>query len=530
MSSLILSARLEKSKVVREKSHTLHLQVNLEGKKIEGKRKPLSLGVAIDLSSSMAGAKAEDAKAGLEKLVDHLTGDDTLTIIAFSTSVWTVLEPTRMTQEQKDRVKAEIRAMHTHSSTNLSGATVATYEQVRKAAEKRLKEAVSRALIFTDGCPTAGDCSPEGLVRLAKGRPEDTNLICFGYGEDYNAELMTQMAKAAGGEAYHIKTPDEFGPTLGRVLGGLLTCVAQNVKVTLKMKPDVKILEVLNDFDVEANDKKTEATITVDDVYSEEKRRVLCEIELPAMDNSSRPFKYGTAVVEYQDLVANEKRTEELSLEVEYVKEADADKESDKEVAEQLAVIKAAKAQEEAMKLAQQGNFAGAQSVIRGAAMALQDVGTAFSCSLADDLKDNVQSLLHADKYGAGGSHYLHANTASYRSGRGQTLGASKVMATSSMKAMGASFGKKNQGVKPLGGMPMPGNAGGGIPNVGGVPNVGGFPDPFGASPVVPGVNPFVSPFQQAGQQQTGWAGTGQPNVPPVSHKPKNLSKKRSKR
>lgn len=523
MSSLILSARLEKSKVVREKSHTLHLQVNLEGKKIEGKRKPLSLGVAMDLSSSMMGSKVEDAKAGLEKLVDHLTGDDTLTIVAFSTVVWTVLEPTRMTPDQKDRVKAEIRAMHTHSSTNLSGATVATYEQVRKAAEKRLKEAVSRALVFTDGQPTAGDVSPEGLVRIAKGRPEDTNLICFGYGEDYNAELMTQMARAAGGEAYHIKTPDEFGPTLGRVLGGLLTCVAQNVKVTLKMKPDVKILEVLNDFDVEANDKKTEATITVDDVYSEEKRRVLCEVELPAMDNSSRPFKYGTATVEYQDLIANEKRTEELSLEVEYVKEADADKEPDKEVAEQLAVLKAAKAQEEAMKLAQQGNFAGAQSVIRGAAMRLQDVGTVFSCSLADDLTDNVQSMLHADKYANGGAHHLHANASSYRSGRGHTLGAARAMATPSMKAMGASFEKPNP------------QAGGLSPNMGpsaplGVPPMGGSPGvPFGVPPV-PGATPYISPFQQHGG---GSAGTGQPHVAPVNQppqKPKNLSKKRTRR
>src|SRR4029077_7143482 len=243
MSSITLSARLEKSKIALSKKHELHLLVNLEGQKLEGKRKPLCLGVAIDLSSSMQGRKVEDAKSGLLKLVDHLTDQDTLTIIAFSTSVWAVLEPTRMTQEAKDKVKTEIQAMHTHSSTNLSGATLETYAQVRKAAEKKLKDSVSRALLFTDGHPTAGDCSQSGLVAIAKGRPEDTNLIAFGYGEDYNAELMTQMAKGAGGEAYHIKTPDEFGPTLGRVLGGLLTCVAQNVKLTLKMKPDVKILE-----------------------------------------------------------------------------------------------------------------------------------------------------------------------------------------------------------------------------------------------------------------------------------------------
>src|SRR4029077_8614506 len=176
---------------------------------------------------------------------------------------------------------------------------------------------------------------------------------------------MTQMAKVAGGEAYHIKTPDEFGPTLGRVLGGLLTCVAQNVKLTLKIKPDVKILEVLNDFDVKGKDDKTEAVITVDDVYSMEKRSVLVRLELPEMDKSDRPFKLGTASIEYQDLLAQEPRTAELGLKVEYVKEADADQEADKRVAEQIAVLKASKAQEEPMKLAQQALYSQAQSVIR---------------------------------------------------------------------------------------------------------------------------------------------------------------------
>jgi len=516
MSSLTLSARLEKAKVARSQVHKLHLLVNLEGKKIEGKRKPLALGVAIDLSTSMSGQKVEDAKAGLEKLVDHLTDQDTLTIVAFSSSVWTVLEPTRMGQAEKDRVKAEIRAMNVISATNLSGATIATYEQVRKAAEKKLKESVSRALLFTDGCPTAGDTSMDGLVKIAKGRPEDTNLIAFGYGSDYNAELMTSMAKAGGGEAYHIKTPDEFGPTLGRVLGGLLTCVAQNVKLTLKMKPDVKILEVLNDFDVDANDKKTEATVTVDDVYSEEKRRVLAEIELPAMDNSSRPFKYGTAVIEYQDLTKQEKVTDEIALEVEYVKESEADKESDKEVAEQVAALAASKAQEEALRLAQQGRFADAKSVLRNAAQDLQDVGTALSCSMADDLNDNALSLMAPDKFANGGAHYLHANAASYRSGRGQTMGASKLYATSMQAKMQADFKKAGS---PVSGDPMSQGSSGSPLAQGGVGSPlaqgGGAGSPYIG---IPGGFPGVP----------GHAGTLP--IKPHVQQPKPLSKKRTRR
>jgi len=498
--SINLTARLERSKVAAGRKHELNLLVGLEGVKLEGKRKPLSLAVAIDLSTSMSGRKVEDAKDGLSKLVDHMTDEDTLAVVAFSTSVWTVLEPTRMTQDAKDRAKGEISAMHVHSSTNLSGATLEAYEQAKAAAKAKVKDALSRALLFTDGQPTAGEMGHKELVEIAKRRPEDTSLICFGYGDDYNAELMKAMAKVAGGDAYHIKTPDEFGPTLGRVLGGLLSCVAQGVKLTVKTKPDVKVLEVLNDFDVKGNDDKTEAIVTVDDVYSQEKRTVLLRLEIPAMDKMERPFTLGTASIEYQDLVAKEPRTAEVSLKVQYVKEDEADKEADKEVAEKVAILAAAKAQEEAIRLAKAGQYSQAKGILRTASLGLQDVGTKMARLAADDIEQNVMCQLSPDAFAAGGMHYMASNAGSYARGRGHNLKAASLFNTKAQADMEQDFG---QGASPA---PM----GGGLPGtVGGVPGsvpLGGA----GAVANPPPVKPQKAPVQ--------------PKAPP------SLSKKRARR
>jgi uncharacterized protein YegL len=520
MSSITLSARLEKSKIALSKKHELHLLVSLEGKKLEdSKRTPLCLGVAIDLSQSMTGRKVEDAKAGLIKLVDHMTPDDTLAIVGFSRDVWVILEAARMTAEAKDRARTEIQALHTLSYTNLSGATLETYDQIKKAAEMKLKESVSRALLFTDGCPTTGDMSKEGLEAIAKNHPKDTSLICFGYGDDYNAELMTAMAKLAGGEAYHIKRPDDFGPTLGRVLGGLLSCVAQGVKITLKTKPDVKIVECLNDFDVKGNTEQTEAVVTVDDVYAQEKRNVLFKLALPEMDKSGRPFKLGAVSIEYQDLLAKEPRTAEVSLEVEYVKEPDADKEADKLVAEQVAILAASKAQEEAMKLAAMGQFSQANGVLRTASLQLQDVGTAFAMHAAQDLDDNVCSLMSPSAYAKGGEHYLRANSSSYKSGRGQTLGASKLYGTEATAAMEAKFGKPNVQAPAV---PQQGAAGSfpqGAPGSFPLGNAGSaLPNGWNQQAPLPGQGKWkADPHAPA------------PSVPPVKPKP-TLSKKRTRR
>src|SRR5262245_8326388 len=197
MSSLTLSARLEKSKVALGSKHEVHLLVTLEGKKLEGIRKPLALGVAIDCSGSMAGDKIEHAKRSLKKLVENLSDQDVLAVVAFSDNVWTVVEAAKMTPEAKEQAKKEIDALHSLASTNLSGGTREAYQTLKAHAEKRLKDAVSRAFIFTDGQPTSGQTGYNELVELAKSeRPKDTNLICFGYGSDYNRELMTAMAKA----------------------------------------------------------------------------------------------------------------------------------------------------------------------------------------------------------------------------------------------------------------------------------------------------------------------------------------------
>lgn len=459
MSSISVQARLEFQKVPLGKKKEAHLLITLEGQKHEGDRKPLSLAAVVDVSGSMAGEKLQYAKRSLRKLVEHMTDQDTLAILAFSDNVFMVSEAARMTQPAKDRAIAEIEKLHDLGSTNLSGATLEGYDTIRKAVEKKLAGSIERAFLFTDGQPTAGDVSFQGLVGIAKDRkPENCGLTCFGYGSDYNKELMTAMTKAGGGNEYHITTPDQAPAAFGREIGGLLSCVAQAVKVTVKTKPDVKIKEVLNDFDVKGNGDETEAVISVDDVYGGEKRKLLLRLELPAMDKAiHHPFKLADVVVSFEDLVSKEARVEEVAVKVEYVKEEDADKESDKEVLEQIAVQKAAKAQEEAERLAQAGQFDAARQVVHDAAVYCNLVGTVFCASVAADLNKEVAPWLNADRYQVGGSNFLRSNKRSYSTGRGQTVGASHLYNTQDQTVMEASFSAPDAAYAPPMNSAMPG-------------------------------------------------------------------------
>jgi Ca-activated chloride channel family protein len=520
MSSISLSARLEFQKIPFGKKKEAHLLVTLEGQKYQGERKPLSLAAVVDVSGSMSGEKIEFAKRSLKKLVEHMTDQDTLAILAFTDDVFTVTEPARMTQEAKDLAIHEIAKLHHMGSTNLSGATLEGYQAIRKAVEKKVGGSIERTFLFTDGQPTAGDTSFEGLVKIAKDRkPENSGLTCFGYGNDYNKELMTAMTKAGGGNEYHITTPDQAPAAFGREIGGLLSCVAQAVKVTIKTKPDVKIKEVLNDFDVKGNDDETEAVISVDDVYGSEKRRLLVRLELPEMDKSGHAFKLADVKVDFEDLVAKEARFEEVAVKVEYVKEAEADKDSDKEVLEQVAVQKAAKAQEQAIQFAQVGNYAGAQAAIQQASAFCMMVGTPFAANVAGDLDKEVKPWLSAQKFQKGGARYLKSNSRSYSVGRGQTLGASHLYNTEEQTETEMSFSKPDVGDALMAPPGAPGLVGQGFPFV------------------VPGVNPGytipapMAPFPQNGPVVPGKGGNlFPPHLKIQKPSAPNLTKKRTRR
>lgn len=442
MASINVTSRLEYDKVAYDKSHIVHLLLTLEGKKLESsQRKPLSLSVAIDCSGSMSGEKIDSAKKSLLKLVEHLSSVDTLAIVGFSDTVFTVLAPTKMEAEAKDHARSEIRKLHSMSATNLSGALLEAYENLRMIENS--KDAIRRAFLFTDGLPTAGVTDKGALVEMADHRrPKDGSLTTFGYGQDHDPELLASMAKRGGGNFYFIKNPDDVPKAFGYELGGLLSVVAQAVKTKVKAAHGVKILEVLNDLDVEAKDDGSEAVISVDDVYAEEKRRLLLKIELPEKSKAVavRPSTVVDVEVNFHDLRSNEPRMIEHSVKIEYVKADEAQQDADKEVTEQIALLKAAVAQEEAQKLAAAGNFAGAQAVINAAVMVCDAIGTPMADAVAHDLRVNVSACYQDEQSYGGSQNYLHSNKMSYRSGRGMTAGTRGLFGTQQQSETSESF------------------------------------------------------------------------------------------
>ena len=271
--------------------------------------------------------------------------------------------------------------------TNLCGGATEAITMLRNLDANR-KDSIDRVFLLTDGCPTTGVCDADAVVSLIKKTAgSDINLTTFGYGEekaagDYDPVLLAAIANACRGNFHHITNPDAVPKALGTELGGLMTTVAQNIKITFDLKDDVKVVNVLNDYDVKSDPDGHKTTISVDDLYIDEEKAIVLRLKVPVFNKAvaARPKKnLGTVSVQWLDIQTGKIETTSLEIKFDFVKPGEEDTKADPLVEKQVALLKAAEAQREAIEKANQGDFQGAQIVMNTAANGLRH------CALFDN-------------------------------------------------------------------------------------------------------------------------------------------------
>ena len=89
-------------------------------------------------------------------------------------------------------------------------------------------------IILTDGHTNEGLTTQPDLIRVIESihsiQP-NISITTIGYGETHNAILLKELAVVGNGSYNIVNTPEEVGTVFGDVLGGLISCVAQNVQV-----------------------------------------------------------------------------------------------------------------------------------------------------------------------------------------------------------------------------------------------------------------------------------------------------------
>ena len=209
-------------------------------------RRPLQLGLALDRSSSMAGATWSSAVAAARALIEALQPQDRLSLIAFDRDVRVLADGEPMTAPRKSLLLRELSQLHPGYGTRMDRALLETSESLAKV---RVPAAEPRLLFITDGLPSYGMTDPEGLAQLAASLQKGgVGQSYVGIGARYDAVLLGALAARGGGAFYDVPDMEAFSPVLAREVEGLCSAVATGVAVEVELSPgQVGALRLLHD-------------------------------------------------------------------------------------------------------------------------------------------------------------------------------------------------------------------------------------------------------------------------------------------
>ncbi len=88
-----------------------------------------------------------------------------------------------------------------------------------------------------------GLTKPQDILDLVKNTitaVDGASMSCVGYGIDHNVDLLQKMATEGSGSYYVVNNLEDVATVFGDVLGGLISCFAQQVHIVLPAGTEIK--------------------------------------------------------------------------------------------------------------------------------------------------------------------------------------------------------------------------------------------------------------------------------------------------
>ncbi|RKH65667.1 vWA domain-containing protein [Corallococcus aberystwythensis] len=261
-------------------------------------RVPVNLALVVDRSGSMDGEKLADAKRAAQELVKQLRTGDRLALVHYGSDV-TVVPSVVINDATRAELLSTIEAIRVNGGTNMSGGLVAGANAVRAYAREYR---VTRAILLSDGEPTEGVTSNEGLFsEVGKMREAGLTVSALGVGSGFNDTLMRGMAERGGGFSGFISDSSELAAIFTRELEQAASTVARGVSLSLTLPPGVSGLEVMG---LPSTRQGNTVRIPLYDLTGGQSARVVAKLTLDAPSNV-KDLNVLDATLAYVDVAAD---------------------------------------------------------------------------------------------------------------------------------------------------------------------------------------------------------------------------------
>ena len=311
---LSLDVSLASSDLPTGIANTTYLKIGLTGFSATSRvdRPAVNVALVIDTSSSMRGAKIERAKQAAMAVIDRLRPDDVLSAIVYHDGVQVVLPAAKL--RDKASAKTAIQSIRVDGSTSLFAGISKGIAEARKYLKA---DRVNRIILLSDGTANVGPDSPGELAELSASLlKENIAVTTMGLGLDFNEDLMIQLAIPSHGNHFFVEAADDLVATFRQEFDEIFSVVAQDLHINVKLNDDIRPVRVLG---CEADVHGQRVSLRLNQIYADQERFVLVELEVPATPSVSQ--KIATTTVEYFNLATKSRDRLTASTEVRFTKD-----------------------------------------------------------------------------------------------------------------------------------------------------------------------------------------------------------------
>jgi Ca-activated chloride channel family protein len=219
----------------------VHLGLTSSIRQEEFHRPHLQLALVIDRSGSMQGASMDAVKEALRRLVEKLSPDDEVMLVAFNNEARTLYGPKMLTD--KGTLLGAINGMNADNGTDIEAGLKLGYEGLSRLATR---EGYSRRVIlFTDAMPNIGATDPnsfEGMTAYYADR--GIGLTAFGVGVDFGQELTHHITRLRGGNFFFLQNSEKIRSVFDNEFDFLVTSIVYDLKVVVTPPDGLRLRDV----------------------------------------------------------------------------------------------------------------------------------------------------------------------------------------------------------------------------------------------------------------------------------------------
>jgi Ca-activated chloride channel family protein len=279
MQSMQIEALLDYKKILANQPQPVCFALRLRAPETTSKRtNPAAFCLVLDRSGSMSGKPIAKAREAATMAVRHLRAEDEVSIVLFDREAQ-VLVPLKKAQNKASILQA-ISTIQEQGNTNLAGGWMLGRDELKKAPPGCTR----RLFLLSDGQLNAGITEPARVSALTAAGLEMDQIrtSCLGFGENYNEDLMAEMARVTNGQFYDADSPEKFPAIFQSELDGLQNTVVQNARVRIRKLEFCEKIECLGTAPaIDLPDARTE--FALGDLVSGEERIITFEMAVLAL-------------------------------------------------------------------------------------------------------------------------------------------------------------------------------------------------------------------------------------------------------